>query len=102
MYRDPNEPMVYDYVTRLQLAVALYFGYDGESKKALEEELLKSAEITLNMQSVTGEIPFGGRSNQFLHNETAYAALCEYYANVLKNRVIQTEQDNINVRQELL
>ena len=32
------------------------------------------------MQSVSGEIPFGGRSNQFLHNETFYAALCEFYA----------------------
>ncbi len=86
MYRDPNEPMVYDYATRLQLATALYFGYDGESKKALEDELLKSADITLDMQSVTGEIPFGGRSNQFLHNETAYAALFEFYADIFKKR----------------
>ena len=36
--------------------------------------MLKSADITLAMQSATGEIPFGGRSNQFLHNETFYAA----------------------------
>lgn len=70
MYRDPNEPMVYDMVTRLQLALALYFGFEGECKTALEENLLKSADITLEMQSVTGEIPYGGRSNQFLHNET--------------------------------
>lgn len=86
MYRDPNEPMVYDFVTRLQLACALYFGYDGESRKDLEEELMKSADITLNMQSVTGEIPFGGRSNQFLHNEAFYAALCEFYADFYKKR----------------
>lgn len=86
MYRDPDEPIVYDLVTRLQLAVALYFGYDGESRVKLEEELLKSAEITLDMQSVTGEIPFGGRSNQFLHNEAFYAALCEFYADFLKKR----------------
>ena len=84
MYRDPNEPMVYDFVTRLQLAAALYFGYDGKSAVALREQLLKSADITLLMQSVTGEIPYGGRSNQFLHNEAFYAALCEYYASYFK------------------
>ena len=86
MYRDPNEPMVYDTVTRLQLALALYFGYDGESRKELEEYLLKSADITLKMQSVSGEIPFGGRSAQFLHNEGHFAALCEYYANAFKKK----------------
>lgn len=86
MYRDPNEPMVYDIVTRLELAVILYFGFDGESRSKLENELLKSADITLDMQSVTGEIPFGGRSNQFLHNEATFAALCEFYADFFKKR----------------
>lgn len=32
------------------------------------------------MQSVTGEIPFGGRSAQFMHNECTEAALLEFYA----------------------
>ena len=86
MYRDPNEPMVYDGVTRLQLAGALFCGFDGKGKDELEEFMLKSAEPTLLMQSVTGEIPFGGRSNQFLHNETFYAALCEFYATWFKNK----------------
>lgn len=86
MYRDPNEPMVYDFVTRLQLAVALYFGFDGKCRGELEKQLLKSADITLKMQSVTGEIPFGGRSNQFLHNEAFYAAICEFYASWFKKR----------------
>lgn len=84
MYRDPNEPMVYDMVTRLQLALALYFGFDGEAHQELEDFLMKSADITLYMQSVSGEIPYGGRSNQFLHNEAFYAALCEYYASTFK------------------
>ena len=84
MYRDPHEPIVYDLVTRLQLAVALRFGYDGKHQKELEENFLKSADLTLKMQSVTGEIPFGGRSNQFLHNEAFYAALCEFYAWLFK------------------
>lgn len=86
MYRDPHEPIVYDLVTRLQLCFALYFGYSGCGKKALEEELLKSADITLKMQSVTGEIPFGGRSNQFLHCDTFFAAIFEFYAQFFKKR----------------
>ena len=80
MYRDPHEPMVYDFVTRLQLALCLDCGYDGAGKAELEEFFEKSAVPTLLMQSVCGEIPYGGRSNQFLHNETFYAALCEFYA----------------------
>ncbi len=80
MYMDPHEPMVYDFVTRVQLAMALYFGFDGKGRRELEEKLLKSADITLKMQSVTGEIPYGGRSGQFLHNEATFASLCEFYA----------------------
>lgn len=86
MYKDPNQPMVYDMVTRLQFAVALYCGYNGKSRGVLEDQLLKSADLTLALQSVTGEIPYGGRSNQFLHNETFYAALCEFYARWFKQR----------------
>ena len=86
MYKDPHQPMVYDQVTRLQYAMILQFGYDGPSRAKLEELLLKSAEPTLASQAVTGEIPYGGRSNQFLHNETCYAALCEWYASWFKCR----------------
>lgn len=86
MYKDPNQPMVYDMVTRLQCMVALYCGYDGPARQAIEELLLKSCGLTLQLQSVTGELPYGGRSNQFLHNETGLAALCEYYASWMKER----------------
>lgn len=86
MYRDPNEPIVYDIVTRLQLAVLFSCGYDGKGKEELEQAFIKSAKPTLLMQSVTGEIPFGGRSNQFLHNESFYAALCEFYTAFYKER----------------
>ena len=86
MYRDPGEPLVYDFVTRLQLAGCLYFGYDGKCRESLEEFFLKAIDCTLKMQSVTGEIPFGGRSNQFFHNEAFYAALCEFYVWLLKKR----------------
>lgn len=87
MYLDDGViTIVYDFVTRLQLAVALYFGYDGKCARELATMLEKSADITLYMQSVTGEIPFGGRSNQFLHNDAFYAALCEFYATLFKNK----------------
>lgn len=84
MYRDPQEPMVYDVVTRLQFMAALYFGYDGPARKAIEDNLIKSAFHTLNFQSVTGELPYGGRSNQFLFNETFLASVFEFYATWFK------------------
>ena len=86
MYKDPHQPIVYDIVTRLQFMAALDFGYDGPAREQIEEQLLKSALPTLWMQSVTGEIPYGGRSNQFLHNDSFYAAVFEYYATWMKKR----------------
>lgn len=80
MYRDPNEPMVYDIVTRLQLSVAIFYGYDGPYREQLDRLLEAGGIKTLLMQSVTGELPYGGRSNQFLHNEANVAAVCEFEA----------------------
>lgn len=80
MYRDPNEPFVYDLTTRLQLSLVMHYGFDGSNAEALREQLMKGSMQTPLMQSVTGEIPFGGRSNQFLHNEPTFAALFEYEA----------------------
>lgn len=80
MYKDPSQPAVYDMVTRLQFAHILSAGYDGPSRPRLEAAMDKSADLTLKMLSACGEIPYGGRSNQFLHNHTFYAALCEWYA----------------------
>lgn len=80
MWRDPNQPVVYDMVARLQFAHILSAGYDGPDRKRLEDWLDRGMEATLAMQSASGEIPYGGRSNQFLHNDTLYAALCEWYA----------------------
>lgn len=84
MYKDPHNPIVYDGITRLLLGTLLQFGYNGKQKQAIETLLLKSARITAQMQSVTGEIPYGGRSNQFLFNEAYFAALFEYYATFFK------------------
>ena len=86
MYKDPHQPIVYDIVTRLQMMAALDFGYDGPVREEIEKQLLKSALPTLWMQSVTGEIPYGGRSNQFLHNDSFYAAVFEYYASWMQRR----------------
>ena len=80
MWRDPHEPFMYDVVTRLQFALVLSSGYDGHSRRELEAHFDRGVEATLAMQSASGEIPYGGRSNQFLHNDTCYAALCEWYA----------------------
>lgn len=80
MYRDPNEPMVYDMATRLQLSVAMFYGYDGPEHEKLSRMLEDGGIKTLYMQSVTGELPYGGRSNQFLHNEAGIAAVCEFEA----------------------
>ena len=80
MYRDPNEPAVYDISARLQLSAALYFGYNGIYREKLDQALKKGGICTLYMQSPTGEIPYGGRSNQFLHNEAMLAGILEYEA----------------------
>ncbi|MBO4883963.1 MAG: hypothetical protein J5602_01495 [Clostridia bacterium] len=86
MYRDPNEPFVYDLTTRLQLSLAMHYGYNGSNSKALGDYLALGSVQTPLMQSVTGEIPFGGRSNQFLHNEPTFAALFEYEARQHKKK----------------
>ena len=73
-------PILYDYVPRVLFSFLIHFGYEGEHKDAIVNALEKSADLTLKMQSVTGEIPFGGRSAQFMHNECTEAALLEFYA----------------------
>ncbi len=80
MYMDPNEPMLYDVAARVQLASLLNRGYNGKHAAEIENMLDKSAELTAKIQSVTGEMPFGGRSNQMLFCEAYLAAIFEYYA----------------------
>ena len=80
MYRDPNEPILYDLAARAQFAVLLRFGYDGPYRDALDDCLRKSGRLTLQMQSVTGEIAFGGRSSQYLFNEAYLASVCAFEA----------------------
>ncbi len=83
MYMDHgpiHNPVVYEVVARLLFAFLLHEGYNGKYAKAIEDVLDSTADITLKMQSVTGELPFGGRSNQFLHNEMMLGSYLEMEA----------------------
>ncbi len=82
MYREEEgSPMVYDLVPRLLFSILLYYGYEGKYKKTIDDALRRAALLTLRMQSVSGEIPYGGRSNQFYYNEALIAAIFEYEVN---------------------
>ena len=85
MYRDnnmdiPHQPLVYDYVSRALFAMLLHLGYRGKYYERIDRCLKYTGLLTLMMQSTNGEIPFGGRSNQFLHNEPWMMILFEYEA----------------------
>ena len=84
MYMDGNgeirHPFVYDISPRALFSLLLFSGYRGKYYETLDGLLKKAGLLTLKMQSVTGEVPFGGRSNQFIHNEVWLAAICEYEA----------------------
>lgn len=89
MYRDNSketvhQPIVYDYVSRGLFSVLIFLGYRGRYYEKIDGCLKKSGLLTLAMQSPTGEIPFGGRSNQMLFNEGWQAALFEFEANRYK------------------
>lgn len=77
---DVYQPIVYDMVPRLLFSALLFAGYRGKYYETIDNILRKAGLITLNMQSVTGEGAFGGRSNQFLHNEAVLAGIFEYEA----------------------
>ena len=85
MYGDdrhtPNhQPIQYDLVPRGLLCVLLNEGYRGESYEIIDKTLKKAGLLTLEMQSPIGEMPFGGRSNQFLLNEGWLICILEYEA----------------------
>lgn len=80
----PHQPIMYDHVSRGLFALLLHQGYRGKHYAAIDDCLRRTGMATLAMQSVTGEMAFGGRSNQFLHNEGWLAALLEYEANRYK------------------
>ena len=83
MYQDDppfSNHTVYDLVPRVLMAFLLRAGYRGKYAARIESVLDDTADITLKMQSVTGELAFGGRSNQFLHNDAMLSSYCEMEA----------------------
>ncbi len=80
MYRDPGDPITYDITTRLQLAAALWYGYDWKLRPLVDELLRRGGITTLFFVSPCGFAPFGGRSGQFNFQEGIIAALCEIEA----------------------
>ena len=75
---DGYQPIQYDIVARGLFSMLLFEGYRGKYYTEVDTLLKKAGILTLNMQSVTGELAFGGRSNQFLHNEAWMAMIFEY------------------------
>ncbi len=75
-----RQPIMYDIVARGLFSLLLYAGYRGKYYTAIDSLLKQSGLATLKMQSTTGEMAFGGRSNQFLHNEAWLAMILEYEA----------------------
>ena len=91
MYRDhsmtgPYQPMVYDLATRNLIGLSLFMGYDGKYASKIEKMMELSDDLTLKMQSVTGELAFGGRSNQCIHNEVMLANYYELRATLLSRK----------------
>ena len=80
MYRDPNDPITYDITTRLQIANAMAYGYDGDFKNELNELLRRGGLTMLLFMSPEGLVPYGGRSGQFNFQEAIVAALSELEA----------------------
>ena len=77
---DDHHPLVYDLVARGLFVMLLNEGYRGRSYDDIDLILRRAALFDLKMQSPNGEIPFGGRSNQFLHNEPWLCVVLEYEA----------------------
>ena len=75
-----HQPMVYDLVPRGLLTLLLEYGYRGKYYEKIDDYLKRAALLTLDMQSPNGEYAFGGRSNQFIHNEGWLVGIFEYEA----------------------
>lgn len=80
MYYDPHGPMVYDLTPRMNLSIALWAGCRGRHHDRLDEMLRRGALAQLLYQSVNGEVPYGGRSNQQNFIEATFMVVCEFEA----------------------
>ena len=75
-----HQPIMYDLAPRFLYALALHLGYRGRYYEQIDSVLKKAGLVTLAMQSVTGEMAFGGRSNQFYLNEGTLCGVLEFEA----------------------
>lgn len=80
MYMDPGCPLLYDLTTRVHFQSMLQYGYRGAFFPQIDAFLKKGGQCALMLQTATGELPFGGRSNQFAFNDVLLAANFEYEA----------------------
>jgi len=85
MYEDPGGPLTYHVVVMQQWALLLMLGYRGRYHAAVRDAVRRGGLASLLMQSVTGQAPFGGRSNQFHHMEAQSAALFEVCARLARD-----------------
>lgn len=88
MYRDPGDPMTYDFTTRLQLMVGMGTDTpaDGTDDARLHALLRQGMLTQLLYVSPEGYAPFGGRSGQFNMQEAILAATCESEACYWRDR----------------
>ena len=85
MYRDPGAPMVYDITARMNLELAAFYAdWPLPCLEELREKLRSGAMCALLYQSPSGEMPFGGRSNQQNFVEASFALICEAEARRFK------------------
>ncbi|MBQ9805501.1 MAG: hypothetical protein IJW49_03220 [Clostridia bacterium] len=84
MYMDAqgetHHPILYDLAPRGLFSMLLNAGYRGRYYREIDVLLQRAGLLTLEMQSPNGEVAFGGRSNQFVHNEPWMIAIFEYEA----------------------
>lgn len=80
LYVDPGAPMTYALVVNQQWDALLHWGYDGPRAAEMRDLSDRSGKTWLLIQSVTGEAPFGGRSNQFNFIEGHLACFFESQA----------------------
>ena len=86
MYQDDkrqvnHQPIMYDIATRGLCCLLLRFGYNGKYREEIDGYVKNAARLSLQMQSPVGEIPFGGRSNQYLLCEGWQAQIFEFEDN---------------------
>lgn len=90
MYLDEGwgkkNPILYDLTTRVQMQLILGCGYRGAFAEELDRRMADGGLMTLFMQSAAFQLPYGGRSNQYLFNEALIASNCEYEAVRWKER----------------